>query len=468
MAYKLNPFTGKMDFYKSVSPPGSDTQVIFNDGGAFGAESDFTYNKTTNTLTTSVFQVGTAYPIKTLSNNNEIVIGLDAASGITGDTSGSLFIGRDAGKNSSNLDGSLILGDGAGINATYDNLGPSPFGSIWLGTAAGAGSQNAYGSLGVGQGALGSSTGYYNSAFGGNAMASCSVTNTTGIGGYCFEFSSGDLNLGIGDYAFQFASASESSGFGPYAAQGASNMSQCLCVGAYAGQSSVNAYVCTFIGPQAGKNSSGLDSCTAVGGNSMQGVYDAQQATAVGNASANGATAADFAVAIGAFAGATYDVYQPNIERSVLVGAYAAGEAQGANDCIFIGYQAGIADTVDNVTTEGWNILIGKNTNTGGFKNSIAIGGYIANSAASQCNIGNAFYIGGIYTANTQSATPVGNANFGFNTDLDFSDGVGVVAINEVSTAPTAAASTCGLLYVESGALKYRGTSGTVTTIAPA
>ncbi len=35
----------------STSPGGSDTQVQFNDGGAFGAEADFTYNKSTNTLT---------------------------------------------------------------------------------------------------------------------------------------------------------------------------------------------------------------------------------------------------------------------------------------------------------------------------------------------------------------------------------------------------------------------------------
>jgi hypothetical protein len=33
------------------SPGGSDTQVQFNDGGAFGGDSDFTWNKTTNVLT---------------------------------------------------------------------------------------------------------------------------------------------------------------------------------------------------------------------------------------------------------------------------------------------------------------------------------------------------------------------------------------------------------------------------------
>ena len=34
-----------------VTPPGSDTQVIFNDGGAFGADAGFVYNKTTDSAT---------------------------------------------------------------------------------------------------------------------------------------------------------------------------------------------------------------------------------------------------------------------------------------------------------------------------------------------------------------------------------------------------------------------------------
>lgn len=37
--------------YSKVSPPGSDTQVLFNDASAFGGDSGLTYNKTTDTLT---------------------------------------------------------------------------------------------------------------------------------------------------------------------------------------------------------------------------------------------------------------------------------------------------------------------------------------------------------------------------------------------------------------------------------
>ena len=51
--------------------------------------------------------------------------------------------------------------------------------------------------------------------------------------------------------------------------------------------------------------------------------------------------------------------------------------------------------------------------------------------------------------------------------DIMSVNGHNVIAINN-GTAPTANLTTAGQLYVESGALKYRGSSGTVTTIASA
>jgi hypothetical protein len=50
----------------------------------------------------------------------------------------------------------------------------------------------------------------------------------------------------------------------------------------------------------------------------------------------------------------------------------------------------------------------------------------------------------------------------------DFGGGSRVVAISEADTVPTTNPTGRGILYVQSGALKYRGTSGTVTTIANA
>ena len=47
-------------------------------------------------------------------------------------------------------------------------------------------------------------------------------------------------------------------------------------------------------------------------------------------------------------------------------------------------------------------------------------------------------------------------------------DGVGVVGIKNATTAPTTNPTGGGILYVEAGALKYRGSSGTVTTLGAA
>ncbi len=58
---------------------------------------------------------------------------------------------------------------------------------------------------------------------------------------------------------------------------------------------------------------------------------------------------------------------------------------------------------------------------------------------------------------------PSGNFGLGSTT---FGGGAGVINIKNVTTAPTTNPTTSGLLYVEAGALKYRGSSGTVTTIA--
>lgn len=58
--------------------------------------------------------------------------------------------------------------------------------------------------------------------------------------------------------------------------------------------------------------------------------------------------------------------------------------------------------------------------------------------------------------------------NIGFGSSVDFASGQGVVYIRNRTTAPSGTPSTGGVLYVESGALHYKGSSGTDTTIASA
>jgi hypothetical protein len=64
-----------------------------------------------------------------------------------------------------------------------------------------------------------------------------------------------------------------------------------------------------------------------------------------------------------------------------------------------------------------------------------------------------------------------GNIGFGFKEarDLDkFGEGQGAIVIANASAAPTVNVPGAGILYVQDGALTYRGSSGTTTVIAPA
>jgi hypothetical protein len=71
-----------------------------------------------------------------------------------------------------------------------------------------------------------------------------------------------------------------------------------------------------------------------------------------------------------------------------------------------------------------------------------------------------------------------GSGSFGVRSNMQFcgtdgaaadvADGQGVIGIKNSGTVPTTNPSDGGILYVESGALKFRGSGGTVSTIAPA
>lgn len=59
------------------------------------------------------------------------------------------------------------------------------------------------------------------------------------------------------------------------------------------------------------------------------------------------------------------------------------------------------------------------------------------------------------------------NANLGLN-GRSFGGGAGVIFILNATTLPTSNPTGGGILYVDAGALKYRGSAGTITTIAVA
>jgi hypothetical protein len=94
-----------------------------------------------------------------------------------------------------------------------------------------------------------------------------------------------------------------------------------------------------------------------------------------------------------------------------------SGTSNVANNSIFIGYQAGLNDTVTN-TGGKTSILIGDYTGTNGNSDSISIGRATQNSAASQANIGNVFWINGIQSTGTSPTnTAITTAKVGIGTN---------------------------------------------------
>jgi hypothetical protein len=72
-----------------------------------------------------------------------------------------------------------------------------------------------------------------------------------------------------------------------------------------------------------------------------------------------------------------------------------------------------------------------------------------------------------VYTNNSERFQITGAGNYSIG-NAQFGGGVRVIGIINATTVPASNPTGGGILYVEAGALKYRGSSGTVTTIANA
>jgi hypothetical protein len=151
------------------SPGGSDTQVQFNDGGAFGGDAGLTYNKTSNLLT--------------ITSGNITVPGAGAGSERFGAAAvasgaGSTAIGSAA--TTSTFTNSVAVGDTATVTANS-------------GTTVGHGATSASGSVAVGSGALAAGNGAISI---GNAATTGSATQAIAIGNS--SVSGGGITIGRG------------------------------------------------------------------------------------------------------------------------------------------------------------------------------------------------------------------------------------------------------------------------------
>jgi hypothetical protein len=140
MSVTFNPFTGNLDFVgagAAAAPGGSDTQVQFNDDGAFGGDAGLVFNKSTNKLTaggdielndgganTLTLQTVTPTAARTISFPDATgTVGLVAGS------SGQLIIndsGAYAGVSTATVSSGNITLTGRLLNSTAGALSASP------------------------------------------------------------------------------------------------------------------------------------------------------------------------------------------------------------------------------------------------------------------------------------------------------------------------------------------------------
>ena len=156
--------------------------------------------------------------------------------------------------------------------------------------------------------------------------------------------------------------------------------------GENAGTSATSASTSNFMG-----NSAGYQATNASGSNFF-GYQSGYQATSAGASN---------------FFGYQTGYQATNADNSVFFGYQAGYSAENASDAIFMGESAGANDTVDN-TTGGYSILLGPDTSTGGFSNSIAIARGATNTASNQLVIGSSTassYIDNIFFGSGVTAT---------------------------------------------------------------
>jgi hypothetical protein len=178
-------------------------------------------------------------------------------------------------------------------------------------------------------------------------------------------------------------SASESNFIGNSSGNAATNASSSNFIGFGAGADATDAGNSNFLGFEAGLNATNASDSNFMGADAGSNATNATGSNFFGLFAGNAATNASSSNFMGFGAGAD----ATNAPQSNFLGTYAGNGATNAAHSLFIGYQSGQNDTVNN-TSSGTSILIGDNTSTAGFSNSIALGAHATNTAANQFMIG--------------------------------------------------------------------------------
>lgn len=267
-------------------------------------------------------------------------------------------------------------------------------------------------------------------------LGSGAVATNTAIGKQAMQFNGGSFSVALGVTALQVNSGAGNTalGYGSLQQNGAGHSN--TAIGMYSMQAC----------------DTGVEN-TAVGRSALFTNIVGVQNTALGKSALELATG-DGSSAFGAFALAQASTGQFNsgLGRATLY-TTTTGDLNSA-----LGYRAGYAASVNGNITGSNNVYVG----------ALSVGSGTGNS--------NEVVIGANAVGIGSNTVMLGNASTIF-TALKGNIGIGVTAAGTAAsntlamanaTAPSSSPAGMGQLYVESGALKFRGSSGTVTTVAPA
>lgn len=178
---------------------------------------------------------------------------------------------------------------------------------------------------------------------------------------------------------------------GYHAGFGGSSTDYTVFLGINAGAGTDSSNKSVFIGYNAGSGATNASFSVFSGYETGLGALDAARSSFIGHSAGKYAISSYDSTFIGYEAGYNFDYPLGIMEanNSMFLGYQAGYNAQKASNSIFLGQRAGFNDTVDNQPNIGtdWSILIGPLTNTGGFSNSIVLGGNTSNTMANELYI---------------------------------------------------------------------------------
>lgn len=274
------------------------------------------------------------------------------------------------------------LGDGAGSGSTQSGSK-----TIFLGIDAG---RDSFASSGSNEQAtvIGYRAGYQADR----------IESAVFIGPYAGKDVENFGGIAIGLQAGELASGHSSGVFiGVQAGRQSESLANPLFLGDSAGSNSVNTggggFGLAFVGYDTGSNTQDVGYVNFMGWGTGKGSIGVQHSNFIGYQ-----TGVESEASYSNFIGSSAGSKATNASNSTFIGAAAGaynfglstGSENSANS-IFIGNNAGAKSgdfTLDNVSTPGWSILIGNDTSTGGYSDSIALGEGATSTASKQFMIG--------------------------------------------------------------------------------